>query len=109
MLKELMGHLYESVQKNALMKFLNKYLILSPSTYSLCVARACLMADGETDYKKMSMRVDNWSYRKNITDEMNLQDKLDYIAKAMKRTINVYDKDLKLAMTVKPKINRRRY
>lgn len=104
MLKELMTHLYESVQKNALIKFLNKYLILSPSTYSLCVARACLMADGESDYKKISMRVDNWSYRKNISDEMNLQDKLDYIAKAMKRTINVFDKDLKQVMTVKPKI-----
>ena len=102
---ELIQHLYESVKKNALLKFVKKYMILSPSTYSLCVARACLMADGETDYKKITMRVDKWSYRKNITDEMNLQDKLDYIAKAMKRTINVYDKDLKLAMTVKPKIN----
>ena len=101
---ELIQHLYESVKKNALLKFVKKYMIEPPSTTSLCVARACLMSDGETDYKKITSRVLKWSARKNITDEMNLQDKLNYISKAMKRTIIVYDKDLNLAMTVKPKI-----
>ena len=102
---ELIQHLYESVQRNALVKFIRRFMIKAPSTTSLCVARACLMADNETDYKKISMRVFKWSNRNNITDEMTLEEKLNYISKALKRTIVVYDKDLNLAMSVKPKIS----
>jgi len=63
------------------MKFLNKWLILSPSTYTLCVARACLMAEGNTDYKNMTNRVDTWA-KKNINDSMNLTEKLTFISGA---------------------------
>ena len=102
MLKELMMTLYDKIPKNTFMKFLNKWLIISPSTYTLCVARACLLAEGNTDYKTMTSRVDNWAYRKNITDAMTLEEKLNYISTALKKKINVYDDKLNLNFTVIP-------
>jgi len=102
MLKELMTKLYEKCPKNKFMKFLNKWLLISPSTYTLCVARACLLAEGGTDYKTMTSRVDNWAYRKNLTDTMTLEEKLKYISGAMKKKIHVYDDELNHNFSVEP-------
>ena len=107
MLKELMTKLYEKCPKNKFMKFLNKWLLISPSTYTLCVARACLLAEGGTDYKAMTSRVDNWAYRKNLTDTMTLEDKLKYISGAMKKKIHVYDDELNHNFSVEPPTNYR--
>jgi len=105
MLKELMATLYEKIPKNTLMKFLHKWLVLSPSTYTLCVARACLMAEGNTDYSAMSKRAETWAYRKNITDTMTLEEKLKFISGAMKKKINVYDDKLNLNFSISPPKN----
>jgi len=106
LLQELMTRLYEKLPKNQFMKFLNKWLILSPSTYTLCVARACLMAEGNTDYKNMTHRVDNWA-KNNINDSMNLTEKLTFIAGAIKKIIHVYDENLILNFSVNPPKNYR--
>lgn len=103
LLNEIMEYFYNSLEKNKYIPFLKKYLLVSPSTYSLCVARACLISDGVSDNNTIEERVRNWSKRKKINDHMTLEEKLSYISNRIKKVIEVYDHNLNIVLTITPK------
>ena len=103
LLNEIMEYFYNSVNKKKYISFLKKYLLVSPTTYSLCVARACLISDGVSDNKTIEERVHNWTRREKINDHMTLEEKLSYISNRIKKVIEVYDHNLDIVLTITPK------
>lgn len=95
MLKELMGDLYINIERQKLTTFLKKWCIVSPSTYSLCVIKACIIAmrGDDKEKTKITEEADRYPKRYGFSDDMNLSEKLTLISNKIKRNINVYTPD----------------
>ena len=109
MKRELYDKLYTEQPKKTFLKFVNKYDIIAPSSYTQCVSRACLLCIGVAD-NKITKTLDYWNSEKVedgigykwMDNEMNLEQKLSFISSKLNKTITVYDNQLNVELVVEP-------